>query len=213
MGKDDTLQQLDEVIASFDGDEKAMAGFKQSVTKWLEKKITSKNAAMTDTDATSGPVTWSKMSTTLDENSEALAKLFTLEEMDDLNRIHKIMENQGHLGRRGGGGSDTAEKIAASGKGVEKAIEAILRIKFGMLKGGGIMATGKKIKPKTMGTQARLATDDEILMRMAFDPKVAKYVLEATPLKVQNGKWFTQLQAMVSAANAVDTDIPSEEKE
>lgn len=207
LGGKDRNQQIDTVIKEIGDDKEAMDGFKEATVRWMQKKIAGTDASATDipdTDVAGRPILYSKLTRVFDDNREALSKIFTPDEMNDLNRLHKVMSKQGNLSRRATTGSDTAEKLTQTEQQALDVIEGALRLKFGMIKGGGIMATGKKLKNRLFGMNKRSERAQEILTRMAYDPKVAKHVLEVDQLNFENGKWFSELNALISADQAID---------
>jgi hypothetical protein len=206
MGAKDRIKQIEQVVKEIGDDEEALDGFKEATVRWLQKKVKGTAASDTDipdTDLAGRPILYSKLTNTLDDNREALSKIFSPEEMNTLNRMHRIMSRQGNLSRRATTGSDTMEKLSQNERQVMDLIEGALRLKFGMIKGGGIMATGKKLRRNIFGESKGALRADEILTKMAFDPKVAKHVLEITPLKVDNGKWITDFNKLLSARETV----------
>ena len=206
MGSKDRNKQLDEVISKIGDDKEAMDGFKEATVQWLQKKIKGTDAAGTDissSDIEGRPIVYSKLTRALDDNREALSKIFDPEEMNTLNRMHKIMSRQGNLARRATSGSDTAEKLSAAEQQVMDVIEATVKLKFGMLTGGGLFRSVKLMKRAVFGESGRSLRAEDMLTRMAFDPKVAKHVLEATPLQLENGKWLNDMNKLMAVQSSV----------
>ena len=113
--------------------------------------------------------------------------------MNALNRMHKMIGSYGNLARKGTPGSDTAARQAQDD--LMLALESGLRLKFGLLKGGGIMSVFRR-------TARRLGGDmnqSEILVaRAMLDPEVAVHLLD-TPIKNQV-KWNKQLAYLLAGA-------------
>jgi hypothetical protein len=214
MGAKDRKKQLAEIKSRIGDDKEAMEGFKEATVRWLSKKIKGTDASgvsTPDTDMAGRPIVYSKLTNTFDENREALAEVFSPEEMNTLNRMHTIMSRQGNLARRATVGSDTAEKLTQSEKQVMDTIEVALKVKFGMLKGAGLNKVIKQVRSTVFGPSQRVVDAETLLTKMAFDPRVAKHVLEADPLTIENGKWISELNALIAtgeAAKAEDEDVP-----
>lgn len=205
MGSKDRKKQIAEIKSKIGNDEEAMAGFKEATVRWLSKKIKGTDASgvsTSDTDLSGRPIVYSKLTKAFDDNREALAEVFSPEEMNTLNRMHTVMAKQGNLSRRATSGSDTAEKLTQSEKQVMDTIEVALKIKFGMLKGAGLNKVIKQVRSTVFGPSQRVVDAETLLTRMALDPKVAKHILEVTPLTVDNGKWVSELNALIATEEA-----------
>lgn len=205
MGAKDRKKQLAEIKSKIGNDKEAMDGFKEATVRWLSKKIKGTDASgvsTPDTDLSGRPIVYSRLTNTFDNHREALAEVFSPEEMNTLNRMHTIMSRQGNLSRRATTGSDTAEKLTQSEKQVMDTIEVVLKIKFGMLKGGGLSKAIKQVRNAFFGPSQRVVDAEILIEKMAFDPRVAKHVLEADPLTIENGKWFSELNALIAASQS-----------
>jgi hypothetical protein len=206
MGSKDRIQQIDTIIKEIGDDKEALDGFKEATTRWLQSKVigTDKSAVdLPDTDDVGRPIVYNKLTRVFDDNRDALAKIYTPEEMSTLNRMHKVLADQNNLSRRATTGSDTVEKIRNAEDQVINAIETTLRLKYGVLKAGGLMATLRKSKRAIFGETGRIKRAEDILTKMAYDPRVAKHVLEAQPRTIDNGKWVSELNSLISAQEAV----------
>lgn len=211
MGSKDRNKQLAEIKARIGDDQEAMDGFKEATVRWLMKKVKGTDASgvdlpTLDMDLAGRPVVYAKLTRTLDDNREALSQIFTPEEMNTLNRMQQIMSRQGNLARRATTGSDTAEKLTQTEQQVMDTLEVALKVKFGMLKGAGLNKVVKQVRNVLFGPSKRVINAEELLTRMALDPRVAKHVLEATPLTIENGKWFSELNALIGSQAAVSTE-------
>jgi hypothetical protein len=201
MGAKDRNKQIAEIKQKIGNDKEAMDGFKEATVRWMQKKIKGTDASATDipdTDLAGRPILYSKLTKTLDDNRDALSEIFSPEEMNTLTRMQRVMSRQGNLSRRATSGSDTAEKLTQAEQQVMDVVEASVKLKFGMLTGGGIFRSVKLLKKAIFGESGRAVRADELLTRMAFDPKVAKHVLEAEPLQLENGKWLSELNQLLA---------------
>lgn len=215
MGANDRKKQIAEIKKELGNDPEAMDGFKEATVQWLMKKVKGTDASGVsngDTDLAGRPILYSKLTNTFDDNREALADVFSPEEMNTLQRMHTVMSRQGNLARRATTGSDTAEKLTQSERQVMDTIEVALKIKFGMLKGAGLNKVIKQVRSTVFGPSKRVIEADELLQRMALDPRVAKVVLTVDPLTVDNGKWFSELNAALGVQAAVADDKPEDEE-
>lgn len=214
FGGKDRNKQIDNVLKEFDGDQDATDGFKEATVRWLQKKVKGTDASATDlpeTDEVGRPVVYSKLTKTFDDNREALAKVFTSDEMNDLNRIHALMSRQNNLSRRATTGSDTVEKLRNADEQLINVFEAALKLKYGMLKGSGIVATARKAKRALLGETGRIVRAEDVLTKMAFDPKVAKHILGIKPLTVNNGKWLTDMNKLIISQEIISDQTETDE--
>jgi hypothetical protein len=82
-------------------------------------------------------------------------------------------------------------------------LEVALKIKYGMLKGAGLNKVLKQVRNVVFGPSQRIIDAEELLTRMALDPRVAKVVLTIDPLTVDNGKWINDLSTALGVQEAV----------
>ena len=206
MGAKDRKKQIAEIKDRMGDDAEAMAGFKEATVQWLMKKVKGTDASgvsTADTDLAGRPVVYSKLTNTFDNNREALADVFSPEEMNTLQQMQTVMSKQGNLARRATVGSDTAEKLSQTEKQVMDTLEVALKIKYGMLKGAGLNKVLKQVRNVVFGPSQRIIDAEELLTRMALDPRVAKVVLTIDPLTVDNGKWINDLSTALGVQEAV----------
>lgn len=215
MSSDDRLKQIDQVVEGFKGDQKALDGFKEAFVRRMQRKIrgtTAANTNLQEVDASGRPVLYSKLTRLFDEDSEALVKIFSPEEMNDLRRVHKLMADQGNLARRANTGSDTVEKLQSSEEQVSNLVKAAINIKFGLVQGGMINRVTRAIADQFFTGKRRIAAE-ELLTQAALNPRVAKEILNATPLKIENGKTFEAIHAAIAAnQTAENTNKKSQDK-
>lgn len=179
---DDRLQQIDEALEIIGDNEEGLAGFKKA---YIDDIV----ATSTDVD---GNLTLSKMSKV---DQDAMGKILDAEEMNTLRRMGKILEGQRKLNVSATAGSNTADKLL--NKGNKAALKAYLKLKYGMLKGGGIMSAITDGLDMLPGKAEKV---DNLLSRAMLDPKVAKMLLDTDVSEVTT-KWNKELTAAI-ASNA-----------
>jgi hypothetical protein len=173
MGSKNPVKQIKEVKKLIGNDKQAMAGFKRAVTEDLIKRVTNTNDRLVNMDAREvGSLSSAKITNLMRDNEAALKEIYTPSEMNTLRRMQDILGASGNLARKSTKGSDTAAKQAK--EDIMLALETGLRLKFGMLKGGGIMSTIRRAK-KAMGGDTK---SEQLVARVMFDPDVAKFLLE-----------------------------------
>lgn len=194
MGGDDRLQKLDEVNKLIGNDKDAQAGFKRAVTEHLLDTVTGSNVKMTDN--VEGPIQYAQIAKVMKNNEDALAKVYSGSEMNAIRRAQKMLSQYGNLARRGTVGSDTAEKIQNQNLAV--ALETALRVKFGVLKTGGIMKTVKgaaRLLP-----EGRVAKADRVVAQAMLDPELAIMLLDTPVGKVATPEWNAKLTGLIVGA-------------
>ena len=174
MGGKDRLQKLDEVNQLVKGNKQAQEGLRKAVVD---------NILDSDTNV-DGFITLSKLKS---QDRAALAKVMTPDDMNTLQRLERVMERQRKLNVKAAPGSDstTSEKAV---KNAKLGLEGALKVKYGVLKGGGIMRTVNIYLGFLPDNQEAV---NKVLQRAMLDPKVAKLLLD-TPVKQAGGNRFNK---------------------
>ena len=195
LGGDDSLQKLDEVLKLVGGNERGKKGLKRAVTEHLLDVVTGTNVKLTDGEG--GPISPSKMANYLKGHDKNLAKVYNPSEMNVLQRARRMLSAQGNLERRGiASGSDTAEKTAAKNLGT--ALETALRVKYGVLKAGGLMKTVRGAA--TLLPDSHMSRVDRLVSQAMLDPELAVHLLDAKPLTVGKTPWNNKLHGLLGVA-------------
>lgn len=172
-----SARRLAELVDLTKNDEQARAGLKAAVRDYLVDKSTTTATEKLPAGDNRGPLSFAKVQKLFNEHETQLAQVFSPEEMNSLRVVHKALEVQNLERVRIRSGSDTVEKLAQGNfeKFIEsptgKAFEAVLRLKYGMLKGGGIVAMGRRYMAGLTPEDGNRAV--ELLERAAFDPDLA----------------------------------------
>jgi len=137
-------QLMDELVRLTEGNPNARNGLKAAVHEYIVDKATNETKERMRPGDGRGPVSPAKLSALLDAHGPALARVFTPEEMNGLRAGYKALDLANIEKLRTGTGSDTFEKVQMFDKLIQspigKGLDAALRLKFGMLKGGGFSA-------------------------------------------------------------------------
>lgn len=172
-----SARRLAELVDLTRNDEQARAGLKAAVRDYLVDKSTTTATEKLPAGDSRGPLSFAKVQKLFNEHEAQLAQVFSPEEMNSLRVVHKALEVQNLERVRIRSGSDTVEKLAQGNfeKFIEsptgKAFEAVLRLKYGMLKGGGIVAMGRRYMAGLTPEDGNRAV--QLLERAAFDPDLA----------------------------------------
>ncbi len=207
MSGDDRLQKIDEVNKLIGKNEQAKEGFKRAVTEDLLQKIEGTDVKSVDNSA--GPVLYNKIKKVMDENGEALAKVYSPKEMNALRRSQKILSQYGNLNRRATVGSDTAQKMV--NQQYMDAMETFFRIQYGVLKAGGIMRTIKgaaRLLP-----EGRVSKADRLVSRAMLDPEVAVHLLDSKPSQIGTAKWNKKLTQVLAGGAGIRESIDGDDQE
>ena len=209
MGGDDRLQKIDEAKKLIKGNEQAEKGFKRAVTEYLISTVKGKGTAGKLVDDAEGPISAAKISKIMEDNGEALAEIYSGKEMNVLRRAQKMLESYGNVNRRASFGSDTTEKIQQGKQRIVDALEAGLKLKYGVLKGGGIMRSMKLAARSLPGKDDKV---DEIVAKAMLDPELAIHLLDTPVKQVNSAQWNKKLNLLlgVSAAARENVDVDSE---
>lgn len=207
-----TGKLLDEVIATIGNDQQARDGLKAAVRDYLVDKATTAASEKLRPGDSRGPVSQAKLSGIFKEHEKELAKIFSPEEMNTLRAGHKALELANIERLRAGSGSDTAEKTAALvdqvlNTGIGKGVQAALRVKYGMLKAGGLISTARRMTAGVTGGPDPVEVS-RLIERAAVDPDLMAMLL-GRKMPVGSPAWnkrMNQLLAVGEGARDSDSD-------
>jgi hypothetical protein len=205
--------KLRELIDLTAGDEAARTGLKAAVRDYLVEKATNTGSTALLAGDNRGPVSLAKLSKIFNEHANELAAIFSPDEMNTLRAGHKALDLTNINSLRISKGSNTVEnkniidhlRNSPIGKGIEGA----LRVKYGMLKTGGLIATGRRLAEGIGQGDADDAM--RLIERAAYDPKLMALLL-GKELKVASPRWNARLNLLLGATEgareAYDEDEP-----
>lgn len=197
FGSKDPQRAAAAVAKEIGDDETLKTAFKQSVRDWLLDTRTNTENGL----AGGRPVSLAKLSSLFEKNVGALSEVFSPEEMNSLRRVHKLLsDNQIVQAANAVSGSQT-NPHAENVKSVKRAVEAGLKLKFGVLKGGGIMRAlnlaGESLPGNDFEGQV-----NRLLTQMALDPELAAHLL-ARDVTAKAPAWNKKLQNLIRVGGAV----------
>lgn len=187
-GVGDPRRAMREIVGAIGNDPAAKDGLKNAVSAHLIEKTTLGIG--------------NKMKTTADDvfnkNREALAEVFSPEEMNRLVRARKLVEPLDARNVQANPGSATAERSFGW-----LPVEVLLKIRYGMLKGGGFVSNLKKT------TGAIFKGQDEAVARIkmiaAFSPEGAQHLLTLKTQKPGTPGYNATLQKLIRLNEALNT--------
>ncbi|BAQ16109.1 hypothetical protein [Methyloceanibacter caenitepidi] len=205
LSSGDSERAIGSLVNLTEGNPSARAGLKSALVDYLVKTKTT--SAVGKTTDNTRPVSFAKLDDLFKKHERALAQVLEPEEMNQLRQVHKMLS----ISKRdvqATTGSQTAERLS-SGPISEQSLfplEAALRLKFGMLKGGGIMSIIKKALRQMKGSE----TDnvDQLMRQMAFDPELARHLL-TRQVDVGGKAWNAKLNRLIAygaGARAIEED-------
>lgn len=198
---------LGELINVTASDPQARNGLKAAVRDYLiDKATTGASEKLTPGDRR-GPVSQAKLATIFKEHEKEMAQIFSPEEMNALRAGHKALELANIERLRVSSGSDTAEKVGVierlQSTPLGKGIDAFLRLKYGVLKAGGLIATAKRL---TAGLDDSGAAEvARLIERASVDPELMALLL-GRKIPVASPAWNAKLNRIIGyAEGARDT--------
>lgn len=206
MGGKDRLQKLDEVNTLIGNNKQAKDGLKRAVTDYLIDSIEGTNTKMTDN--VDGPIQYAAIARVMKNNEDALAKVYSPAEMNTLRRSQKLLGQYGNLSKRATVGSDTAEKT----KWAKVALETTLRLKYGVLKAGGIMRTIKDTLAQ-VNPNSKYNKMDRLVGQAMLDPELAAHLLDVPVSEISKPKWNKKLQFLISGSASGRAMQPDESED
>lgn len=207
MKGDDRLQKLDEVNKLIGNNKEAKEGLKRAVTEHLLDTVTGTNVKAVDSG--DGPILYAQIAKVMKNNEDALAKVYSPKEMSALRRAQKILGSYGNLARRSTSGSDTAQKTRH--EGLFTALETAFRVKYGVLKAGGVMKTLKgaaRLLP-----EGRAAKAERIVSQAMLDPELAIHLLDTPVKQVGTLAWNKRLNQLLAAGAAARENVEEDDDE
>lgn len=185
------------------GNERAREGLKASVVDYLKKNAMKTAVQKTDTPGLR-PVSWNDLDKVFQKHERALAEVFSPEEMQSLQQMHRVLRSFKNLELGATPGSQTAERFTEFLRNFEVGAKAY----WGVLKGGGIVRT-MRLAIKQFGPKANGV--DQILSQMWFDPDLARHLLTREVPK-EGAAYNRKLLKLLVGGEAART-VRSQEKE
>lgn len=181
-----TAQELVETVGK---NPEALRGLKAAVADHFAGRVSGVSPANVS-DGTQN-INYASLVKEFEKNERVLAQIYTPEEMNTLRQAQKLLEP---LAKRQGQAT-TGSVTAESNLSAWRALEAGLKLKFGMLKGGGIMRS-LKLATDSLGFNE---TDqaNRLVARMMFDPDLAAHLLTRNVEDAGSPAWNRQLQKLI----------------
>jgi hypothetical protein len=211
---DRTGRLMDDVLKAVGGDQQAKNGLKAAVRDYLTKKVEQNASEKTAPGDRRGPVSRAKLNDFMQEYEKVLPRIFDPEEMNTLRAGHRALELSGYERLRVSSGSDTAEKGVSLidnflQSPVGKAAEVALRLKYGLLKAGGIVGTARRaFAGATGGPDPQEIT--RLMERARFDPELMGLLL-GRKLPVGSPRWNKRMNQLLSAEEGARVSLEDDE--
>jgi hypothetical protein len=205
----DAERAMEKLVLDTGPDKNARAGLKKSVSDWLMSSTTNSGKHLTADD--NRPISGAKIENMFFENEKTLAKVFDEPEMNALRIANNMMKMEANRNLQATSGSPTAERGWRSmldGK-AQNMLEAGLKLRYGVLKGGGIM---RSIRLAAQSLPDGNNGVDRILRQMQSDPELAKHLLTMDVSKINTPDWNAKLNRILSAFAGVREAVSSDEE-
>jgi hypothetical protein len=208
-------RRLRELIDATANDPAARDGLKVAVRDYLIDRATTTASEKLAPGDSRGPVSFAKLTQIFNEHEAELAQVFSPDEMNTLRAGHKALELANVERVRAGSGSDTMEKggyldrMLASPLG--KGVDAFLRLKYGILKAGGLRATARRIAGGIGSEDAEQIT--RLVERATVDPELMGLLL-GRDVPVASSRWNSRMNAYIGTEEFGRTaaEPPKDEK-
>lgn len=195
----DPQRRMAATVAEIGDNEQALTGLKQSVREWL---LRTKTNASKEIDGRR-VVSFDKLERVFDRHAPALGEVFSPEEMNSLRQVHKLLQSEQIVtSTRAIAGSTTSPRQEQT-KQLKRALEAGLKLKFGVLKGGGLFRAfniaGESLPGSTFESRV-----ESLMTQMMLDPELAAHLL-VRDIKSPPA-WNKRLQTLILGGEALDTE-------
>jgi hypothetical protein len=199
MNSSDPEKQMADMVNRLSGDRQATDGLKAAVRDWIKDETGLTSKIVGDPDATR--VSRASMEKLFQRHEKTLARIYSPDEMNVLRQAHKLMGAEAKLDVRTTAGSNTADKSFAQTKAAvtqrKRVLEAGLKAKFGVLKGGGIFRTMNLFLESLPDSRGGL---EDILFEMQFNPELAKHLLARPVKEIGSPGWNSRLNQLLGVA-------------
>ncbi|HEY5798470.1 MAG TPA: hypothetical protein VIU82_25995 [Bosea sp. (in: a-proteobacteria)] len=197
-------------------DPEARAGLKAAVRDFIvEKGQTTATEKLPPGDRR-GPLSPAATRKLFNEHEKVLAEVFDPDEMNAMRVVQKALDLQKTEQVRVTSGSDTMQKLVQSGfnsfrDSVQgKAAEAVIRLKFGMLKGGGLISTvGRYVNNMTPEDGKRAM---ELIQRAALEPEIA-LILATKKIPPGSPRYASTIQKFLATDAGVKASLDGSDDE
>lgn len=193
---EDSERAMAAIAREIGDDEVAKAGLKQAVREWL---LDTKNNPASGVGKDRA-VNVANLSAFFDANAGTLGEVFSPTEMNKLRQVQKLLADEEILRAASGTGNVAQTPRAVQGQKVERAVEATLKLKFGVLKGGGIMRALKIGRESLPGNDFE-ANVNKLIEQMALDPELAAHLLKRD-LGPSGAPWNATLQRLIGVTES-----------
>lgn len=172
MGSGDPERAMRSVVSEIGDNQQARDGLKQAVREYLLQKVENSHSGIVN----GRPVSMARLDNMLAEHKGALSQVFSEDEMRQLQRAHAMLKNQGLVKNiQALGNSATASRDAEMQR-MRDALEGFVKLKFGMLRGGGLLRSLKVVARAVSGEKLS-DTVNRMLTQAMLDPELAKMLM------------------------------------
>jgi|GEM_PF-4689450 len=195
---DDPVSAVRQLRSRFAGNREADAGLRAMVADHIIDQVKTSGKAGVTGDAS--PISLAKIESTFRRNERLLKEVFG-NDVQYLNRARRRLEALSRRAGQANPGSTTVERTGAdrAAQMLLKPAEIIAKLAFGQLQGGGYTRSAR-LMAEQMPDSTAAARD--LILRMSFDPELAKHILSATPKAVTTPRWNKKLNRLMGWAEA-----------
>lgn len=211
MGGADPERQMAEIVQRTRGNKDAKEGLKAATRDWIRSKASNSGGLLGHDDA--AMLSQAKLSNLFKQHEKTLATVYGPDEMNALRQAHKLMKVETSRDIRSSSGSNTADKINMAQKTAteqrKRVLEAGLKLKYGVLLGGGINRTVNLFLSALPNKDRAI---NEILFEMHFNPDLAKHLLTRPIKEVGSEAWNSKLNLLLAAATGARESVEGGDK-
>jgi len=196
MGSGDPETRMAEMVQKLSGNKDATNGLKAAVRDWVKDKAGTTAGIVGDPDATR--LSRANLEKLFNKHEKTLAKIYSPDEMNALRQAHKLMSAEAKLDIKTTAGSNTFDKVMAAQKTDvdqrKRMLEAALKAKYGVLKGGGVFRTINLFLSALPDGNKGL---EDLLFEVQFNPDLAKHLLTRPVKDVNSPAWNSRLNTLM----------------
>jgi hypothetical protein len=191
----DSERNMEALVRQVGSDRKAHDGMKAALRDYVFERKT--GSAVQQTADGRRPVGWAHLDDMMTNHDRALAKVLSPDEMNRLRGAHKFLRPLKELEGRSPAGFGISTKTEIMSDQAWRLATILARVKYGILKGGGVMRTAKDAIAQIPNRNEAVR---ELTRELHLDPRVADHLLSRNVELMAVPEWNARLNALLGVA-------------
>lgn len=205
-------ERMREITKAIQHNPAAMRGWRAAVADVLSDKVRTTGGDLAREGA-EGPLSIAKMRQVFGQNRDALAEVFSPDDIKTLERAHELLSPMENRRLQATSGSPTAENAMLTG--AWDALGTAMTFRYGAVHAGMIMYRLRRMVNHLPGLRNHTLDNQalELVNRMWFDPELSRHLLEADVSTIDGPGWNKKLNRMLAGSEYLKADPGAAEPE